>query len=119
VVIFKGPSRGPLHPSFRAFFLDINGHSGYLGTSFGANPDCRLGFDCPRYIADTCIGSPQYFQLWFFIPHRVHSLSDFRLSTTFESTAWWACAHTLRLTSPAAATDPSFFTFLSPAFFVW
>jgi len=26
---------------------------------------------------------PQYFQVWFFIPHRVHSLSDFRLSTTF------------------------------------
>jgi len=53
------------------------------GRRFGANADCRLGFDCPRYMADTCIGFRQYFQVWFFIPHEVHSLSDFRLSTTF------------------------------------
>ena len=52
------------------------------GRRFGANADCRLGFDCPRYIADTCTGFRQYFQVWLFIPHRVHSLSDFPLSTT-------------------------------------
>ena len=28
----------------------------------------------------------------------------------------WASAHTTSLTSPAAATVPSFFTYLSPAF---
>jgi len=53
------------------------------GRRFGANADCRLGFDCPRDIADTCIGFRHYFQVWLFIPHRVHSLSDVRLSTTF------------------------------------
>jgi len=44
------------------------------GRSFGANADCRLGYDCPRYTANTCIGFQQYFQAWFFILHRVHSL---------------------------------------------
>ena len=53
------------------------------GRRFGANADRRLGFDCPRYMADTCIGFQQYFQVWFFIPHRLHSLSDFPLSATF------------------------------------
>jgi len=53
------------------------------GRWFGANADCRLGFDCPLYIADTCISFRPYFQVWFLIPHRVHSLSHFRLSTTF------------------------------------
>jgi len=50
---------------------------------FGANTDCRLRFSSPRYTADTCTSFRQYFQASFFIPHRVDSLSDFRLSTTF------------------------------------
>jgi len=50
---------------------------------FGVNADCRLGFACPRYAADACISLRQYFQVWFLIPHRVPSLSNFRLSTTF------------------------------------
>jgi len=29
------------------------------GRRFGVNADCHLGFDCPRYIADTCIGFRQ------------------------------------------------------------
>jgi len=86
---------------------------------FGANADGRLGFDCPRYPADTCIGFRQCFQRLFLIPHGVHSLSDFRSSTTCWSTPWCASDHTLCLTSPVGATDPSFFTFLSPAFFFW
>ena len=53
------------------------------GRCFGANADGRLGFDCPRYTADTCISFRQCFQRWYLIPHRVHSLSDFFLSTTF------------------------------------
>jgi len=53
------------------------------GGRCGLNADCRLGFGCPRYRADTCIGVQQYFQALIFIPHRVHSLSDFRLSTIF------------------------------------
>jgi len=50
---------------------------------FGAHDACRLGFVGPRYTADTCTGFRQYFQGSFFIPHRVHSLSDFGLSTNF------------------------------------
>jgi len=50
---------------------------------FGADAAGRLGFDCAPYTADTCIGFRQCFQWWFLIPHCVHSLSDFRLSTTF------------------------------------
>jgi len=84
---------------------------------FGVNAHCRLGFDCPRYIADTCIGFRQSFHVWFFIPHRVHSLLYFGLSTTFRSTPWWPSDHTVCLTSPFGATDPSFFTRPSPAFF--
>jgi len=53
------------------------------GGRFGANADCRVGFDCSRYTAGTCIGFRHYFQAWFFILHRMHSLSDFRSSTTF------------------------------------
>ena len=29
---------------------------------FGANKVCHLGFDCPRYTADTCTSFRQYFQ---------------------------------------------------------
>ena len=58
------------------------------GRRFGANADCRLCIECPRYIADTCFGFRHYFQVLFFIPHRVHSLSDCRLSTSFSSTPW-------------------------------
>jgi len=36
------------------------------GPRFGANADCRLDFDCPRLIADTCIGFRQNFRVWFF-----------------------------------------------------
>jgi len=86
---------------------------------FGANADGRLGFDCPPYTADTCIGFRQCFQRWFLIPHRVHSLSDFCLATTFWSTPRCASYHTVCLTSPVGDTNPSFFTFLSPAFFFW
>jgi len=53
------------------------------GRRFGSNADCRLGFNCPCYIADSCIGFRHYFQVWFLIPHQVYSLSDFRLSTNF------------------------------------
>jgi len=53
------------------------------GRRFGANADGRLGFDFPRYTADTCIGFRPCFQRWFLIPYRLHSLSHLRLSTTF------------------------------------
>jgi len=48
------------------------------GHRFGANADFRLGFDCPRYVANTCIGFRQYLQVWFLIPPGAHSLSDIR-----------------------------------------
>jgi len=86
VVSFKSPSWGPLNRLSCAFSLAINGHSGYPGPLFGADENCRLGLAGTRYTGTTCSRFRQYFQVWFFIPPRLHSLSDFLLSTTFGST---------------------------------
>ena len=47
MVIFKGPSWGPLHRSLRAFSLAINGHSGYLGPSFRCECGLSSGLRLP------------------------------------------------------------------------
>ena len=47
MVIIKGPSRGPLHRSLRAFSLAINRHSGYLGGSLWCECGVSFGLQLP------------------------------------------------------------------------
>jgi len=52
----KAPAGGLCTARFELSPLPSTATVATWGCRFGANSDCRLGFDCPRYIADTCIG---------------------------------------------------------------